>query len=593
MSFAQLKSSRSTKSFVQPTINQYVSSASSEQSSESSSSVKKLVSNTKVIGTEEGMYSGLSGFVEIRQSEETGRGIWTQSPIRAGNVIFVTKPYAAALSSPKLTSYCSYCFEQTGMNGLRRCTKCRVTHYCDCNCQTNDWAIHKHECSSLQNWSQAAPSSDYPPPSDAIRCLSRMLWKMRKQGPHARQARELASMQSHRSSLKPSAYETHTYLAHSLVQYLGLSSPGDMEQYSLSSAADLVDTISRFVTNTFTVTDPTLIPLGAAVSPVVALINHSCDPNAVVVFPRVSTDPKVQEPLMQVIAIRDIYPGEELCSCYIFLQASILTSYIDATLPTNLRQQALNETYNFKCICHLCTSTGVDPRASLNCPKNCGGLCPLPNDEHALVRCSKCKSVVRSVEAALDALRVGQEGLDKANNLQFEDPGKSIQLTTNLIPILTSAGFPPSAHPLLGLTRLHQQLLTSSFPNPLTQEHLDETIHTATTNVAGFTALFREGHPVLALALAELGKLLAVDEPSPRTTNTSVIYPPSGLPRLKLAYETLLRARKMLLIGFGVTNEGGQVGKEVREMIVALEKEIGVFRQGIKNVLENTPKSKA
>ncbi|KAF8827284.1 hypothetical protein HHX47_DHR5000914 [Lentinula edodes] len=524
MSFVQLKSSRSTKSFVQPNISRYVSSASTEQSSESSSSVKNLVSNTKAVGREEGMYRELPDFIEIRQSEETGRGIWTQSPIRAGSVIFVTKPYAAALSSPKLTSYCSYCFEQTGMNGLRRCTKCRVTHYCDFNCQTNDWAIHKHECSSLQNWLQAAPSSDYPPPSDAIRCLSRMLWKMRKQGPHARQAREIASMQSHRSSLKPSAYETHTYLAHSLVQYLGLSNPGDMEQYSLSSAADLVDTISRFVTNTFTVTDPTLIPLGAAVSPVVALINHSCDPNAVVVFPRVSIDPKVQEPLMQVIAIRDIYPGEELYP-------------------------------NFLHRCHFTYKS-------------------------------------TSVEAALDALRVGQEGLDKANNLQFEDPGKSIRLTTNLIPILTSAGFPPSAHPLLGLTRLHQQLLTSSFPNPLTQEHLDETIHTATTNVAGLTALFREGHPVLALALAELGKLLAVDEPSPRTTNTSVIYPPSGLPRLKLAYETLLRARKMLLIGFGVTNEGGQVGKEVREMIVALEKEIGVFRQGVKNVLEATPKSK-
>ncbi|GAW01997.1 SET domain-containing protein [Lentinula edodes] len=281
MSFAQLKSSRSTKSFVQPTISRYVSSASTEQSLESSSSVKNLVSaNTKVVGREEGMYSELPEFIEIRQSEEIGRGIWTQSPIRAGSVIFVTKPCAAALSSPKLTSYCSYCFEQTGMNGLRRCTKCRVTHYCDFNCQRNDWAIHKHECASLQNWTSRSTGqriSEYAVPS----------------------------------SLKPSAYETHTYLAHSLVQYLGLSSPGDMEQYSLSSAADLVDTISRFVTNTFTVTDPTLIPLGAAVSPVVALINHSCDPNAVVVFPRVSIDPKVQEPLMQVIAIRDIYPGEE------------------------------------------------------------------------------------------------------------------------------------------------------------------------------------------------------------------------------------------------------------------------------------------
>ena len=69
----------------------------------------------------------------------------------------------------------------------------------------------------------------------------------------------------------------------------------------------------QFITNTFTVTDPTLVPLGAAVSPVVALINHSCDPNAVVVFPRVFSDPKNNEPLMHVVAIRDIQPEEELC----------------------------------------------------------------------------------------------------------------------------------------------------------------------------------------------------------------------------------------------------------------------------------------
>ena len=44
----------------------------------------------------------------------------------------------------------------------------------------------------------------------------------------------------------------------------------------------------------------------------VALINHSCDPNAVVVFPRSAKDPASQEPEAQVIAIRDISPGEEV-----------------------------------------------------------------------------------------------------------------------------------------------------------------------------------------------------------------------------------------------------------------------------------------
>ncbi|KAF9060323.1 SET domain-containing protein [Rhodocollybia butyracea] len=529
------------------------------------------------------MYSSLPKSVEVRLSNANGRGIWAKGPIKAGMASFALPPYASALSTRNLTTHCSSCFASSSPDGMRRCTKCRSAYYCDSTCQTNDWGIHKYECTSLQKWFQAAPSSDVPPPSDAVRCLGRILWRIQKNGVDSVQSKELANM--HRQLMKRTLH-----LAHSLVQYLGFTSPADMAEFGFLSAADLVDLISRFVTNTFTITDPALTPLGAAVSPVVALINHSCDPNAVVVFPRTAEDLKRQEPLMQVVAIRDIFPDEEV----------ILYTHL------NLRQQTLEETYNFTCACRLCTSINdVDPREAMNCPKNCGGLCPLPSDDASVIRCVKCKSVVKSVEAILDAARVGQEGLDKASSLQDSNPAKSIQLTTNLIPILASAGLPPSSHPLLGLSRLHQTLLTSSFPDPLTQDHLDETIRTVTKNVAGLSSILREGHPVLAIAITELGKLLAVDEPSPEEAHNVEkagssrmgaglsAYPPSGLPRLKLAYDYLLRARKMLLVAFGVVNEGGQVGREVREMVVALEKEIGVFKQGVRNVLEDTPQQKS
>lgn len=69
--------------------------------------------------------------------------------------------------------------------------------------------------------------------------------------------------------------------------------------------------LRQFTTNTFTITAPTLDPLGACVSPAVALINHSCDPNAVIVFPR-ATGSKDEEPLMQVIALKYIAPDEEV-----------------------------------------------------------------------------------------------------------------------------------------------------------------------------------------------------------------------------------------------------------------------------------------
>ena len=89
----------------------------------------------------------------------------------------------------------------------------------------------------------------------------------------------------------------------------------------------------KFTTNTFTISTPSLTPIGACVSPVVALINHSCDPNAVVVFPRAGGESrKDKEPLMQVVALKYIAPDEEVCffplTSFIFhLKHSFLKKY--------------------------------------------------------------------------------------------------------------------------------------------------------------------------------------------------------------------------------------------------------------------------
>jgi hypothetical protein len=61
----------------------------------------------------------------------------------------------------------------------------------------------------------------------------------------------------------------------------------------------------------------------------------------------------------------------------------ILTAYIDTTLPTGLRQQALKETYHFVCECPLCSpppTSPVDWREAMWCPKKCGGVCRVPTE---------------------------------------------------------------------------------------------------------------------------------------------------------------------------------------------------------------------
>lgn len=59
-------------------------------------------------------------------------------------------------------------------------------------------------------------------------------------------------------------------------------------------------------------TSYTLNPIGVAVSPVVAFLNHSCDPNAVVVFPRISDKQSTEEPQMSLVAMKNITSGEEV-----------------------------------------------------------------------------------------------------------------------------------------------------------------------------------------------------------------------------------------------------------------------------------------
>ncbi|TFK41651.1 hypothetical protein BDQ12DRAFT_733136 [Crucibulum laeve] len=589
--------------------------------------------------------------LEVRMSTEEGkgRGIWSKAPWRPGDVLISVKPHVAALSNQNLETHCSSCFGPG--EALKRCQSCKVVHYCDSKCQNADWSMHKHECPALKRWAAAAPSSSdasssVAVPSDAVRCLGRILWRKQKLGHESIWTREIQALQSHRISLSKAVddqhSQLHTHLAHALVRYLGLTSPEGLAEYGLHSAADLVDLVSRFTTNTFTLTSPNLTPLGACVSPAIALINHSCDPNAVIVFPRAGGEAKKdEEPRMQVIALKYITPNEE-----------ILTSYIDTTLPRTLRQATLRETYHFTCHCSLCSHSPrpVDHREAMYCPRKCSGLCSVPTEEDPLTRCTKCKSPVKDTDTVLDALRVGQEALEKAERLQFSDPKKACQLTTNLIPILTSAGLFPSTHPLLALSRLHTSLLITALPstNPaaaieeisspqvqeqsgiaevteqesatsptFAQQKLDEAIRASTRSNAGLSEVLQYGHPVRGIALAELGKLLSVDEPAPKdvkgpdtspsTENTAPnltpllpgsaspnpMYPPSGPQRVRLAYETLARARNELLIGFGRgKNEGGEVGQEVRHLVVELEKEIGVWKTGIRNVMQSMPRTK-
>jgi hypothetical protein len=156
------------------------------------------------------------------------------------------------------------------------------------------------------------------------------------------------------------------------------------------------------------------------------------------------------------------------------------------------------------------------------------------------------------------------------------DPSQAFRLATNLVTLL-SPHFPPSSHPLLSLMRLRQSLLISEMESD--NGMVDEAIRVSAQIVAALVELLPTGHPVRGVAIAELGKLLCVDEP-PLKPEANETFPPRGYQRLVLARDTLLRAKNELDIGFGMG--GGMLGDGVRNLLENTDRELAVYRKGVK-----------
>jgi len=107
---------------------------------------------------------------------------------------------------------------------------------------------------------------------------------------------------------------------------------------------------------------------------------------------------------------------------------------VDVTLPVELRQKALQETYNFICNCTLCTGVQeVDMRSSYFCPKCEQGLVAVKDRgrsyPYAITTadslapgkaslCSKCGAALVVSDDLKEKLRVAIEGLQKAEKIQ-------------------------------------------------------------------------------------------------------------------------------------------------------------------------------
>ncbi|KAL6238719.1 hypothetical protein BDW75DRAFT_227751 [Aspergillus navahoensis] len=264
-----------------------------------------------------------------------GRGLFAYVDIRTcDDILHIHDPFVAVLKTERLGDTCSGCFGKRHIdsysgNGvvLKACTGCHVVKYCDRTCQSKDWKlVHSRECAIFMNLKPKVL------PINARALLRMVLRTGAKKNAYTQE--ELGLFQT---------LETHIddILEKNAPQAerIALTSRA-VKEYSKTDMEDdmIVAYHAKLDLNSFNLTIDD--DIGIYLHPYAALINHSCDYNAVVGFDGSE---------FFVKAIRPIAKGEQ-----------IFISYVDTTYPTRTRQKELRERYFFTCKCAKC-SCGEDP----------------------------------------------------------------------------------------------------------------------------------------------------------------------------------------------------------------------------------------
>ncbi|BGP11010.1 hypothetical protein JCM10049v2_006904 [Rhodotorula toruloides] len=322
----------------------------------------------------------------------------------------------------------------------------------------------------------------------------------------------------------------------------------------------------QFTSNSFSLTSPAdLSNIGVSISPLTALFNHSCRPNAVIVFPAFpSSSSTSPSRYMSVVAIRPIKPGEE-----------VVTSYVDLALTKELRQKEVKERYKFDCSCEECRSEGIDPREALSCPKaenGCKGLIALPERGSAVstVTCPICGSSApyKDVHPALDAAKLAYEDAERAQHADERTAVVHLQhiidsLTTSLTPV---PPFAPSAYPLFSA----RQLLLALH---LDAHRFEQAIDTAAAALAGAGLIYAFGHPVRAVLRTTHARLSTVPPDTPPEDGDAQLRWWLDLEARQKGRQLLVAAHEEVVTAFGTARiggssvPGGEMGRMLTELI--------------------------
>lgn len=285
--------------------------------------------------------------------------------------------------------------------------------------------------------------------------------------------------------------------------------------------------------------------MGMTFDSTIALLNHSCNPNAAIVF---------DQNFASIRSIKDIARNEQ-----------VTIAYVDTTLKRARRRQELREQYFFECHCPGCEPpdnefTGRDSWVCEN--QKCQALIAEPLLRGKLT-CLKCHT---KQTASLDALRSLEA---KAFSVLESPPSQNLRTLMNdyLLPTLASLNSCPSWPPIRQpAPALRRQIFQLSLDDQL----FDAAYHhaNALSSIPLINIYPEPYHPlktVMIFTSASLMALLAAQE-------NNVDY-------LKRAWELLKAAWELCK---GTHGEKSQFGKRIAVKRAEVEADLAMGGENIR-----------
>ncbi|KAF9113468.1 hypothetical protein BGX27_001532 [Mortierella sp. AM989] len=549
--------------------------------------------------------------LELVNDPHKYRKVVALRPLRKGSVVITSRPLCNPVIFPTHRSrHCETCFRNRNPNtsstrpamDLERCSICKKRYYCDRACFTVAWK-------SWHKWVCPVKSDAEDLDSEMLKMVVMSIERLQS-GAYSENENASGGEYGGKESLELTAYVFSTLMGHEsvsdpalLTKYKAIAtqvreqlitskfpfkSEVSQRRKNVSGAseaggvgeppsvAELVQYLCRFHCNNFSIHDSQLFTMAEGTFPIGALFNHSCRPNAIVMY-----EGKVQI----VIALEDIETGQEVC-----------TSYVDNGVQREERRQLLREKYFFDCLCPRCDNKSQEQQP----------LAPVVEETTNDLNKNRTK---KSGFRILDDLIEGtQDGADGKNvdgewlTKQFEVitlPGaRSLQiLGPSLQPpsLITRASFTSyiihSLVPMIQTSASNQEYTKRLFeiydvlqstphctPKPFTTtvmtnatsffntclEHQSWSLASkiGTFILAIYLMIYPRHHPLVGLHCFTLAKSLWNDVDG-------------GITSVRLSHEILKLSKNILRVSHGTKGENGALVREVEEFMRTVETELG------------------